>query len=261
MRSHSMRRGGAWWRVAPFALVITLLSACSVQSNLTNIFGQRTPSPLTVVANDHPALGGRVSQNWAGYEAILPNVTTITATWQMPRVAGSVESDSSTWIGIGGDRSATLIQAGTDQLIQKGKPLYYAWIELLPAGPQVLREITPLPGDTVTFTIAQVGADSWRIDAVDKDANQKTSRTIAYHSCLCSAEWIEEAPNANGVETTLANFGSVTFTNCVATWRDATASFVQAHARPIRMGDNRGATLAQPQQPIGDGFSIVYTGS
>lgn len=249
-----------WGRLAVLAgLAALVLSACSVRGNLGNIFGQRTPPPIATVANDHPARGGRVSQNWSGYESLVAGVTSVTATWQVPKVAGPADSDSSTWVGIGGDHSDSLIQAGTEQLVVKGQPQYHAWYELLPAGPQPLDEITPLPGDTVTVTIALAAPNSWQIQATDHDANQTATRVVAYASCECSAEWIEEAPSANGVETTLANFTSVTFTNCAISLRGQSFTFSSTRKSPIRMADALGRTLAQPQVPTGDGFAIVYT--
>ncbi len=246
-----------WSALAATIMIVFLLPACS-RPGVTNPFqAQRTPVPVVVVPNSDPAHPARMSQNWAGYELVEPGVSSITATWQVPQVTG-VNGDSSTWVGIGGDRSPQLIQAGTDQFIKNGIPSYYAWIETLPNPPSTLSELTILPGDTVTFTITEQKPGSWQIQATDHEAKQSTTQSLSYASCDCSAEWIEEAPSVNGHEATLADFASVTLTNCAAVIYDRTVPLGPGHGSAILMKDTAGNILAQPQTLQGDSFSVVY---
>ncbi len=231
-----------------------LLSACQSIS-LPFINGQRTPMPLAVVENTSPARNARASRNWSGYEIVHTGITAISATWQVPAVTGPPNSDSSTWIGVGGDRSPTLIQAGTDQLVQQGKSFYYAWIEMLPDPPIQITSIQVLPGDTMTFSLTQTGTQTWTLSIIDHDAHLSLTKTLTYASCGCSAEWIEEAPSVNHAETILANFASVTFTACTTVIDNHTTCLNLA--KPIRMTDTLGRTLAQPQIPQGASFAIV----
>ncbi len=267
----------AGWSGALVAL-LALLAACSGPVTLGNItFGkQRTPPTVVTVSNSDPTparLTSR-SQNWAGYiiaatpPAKVPRVTAISATWQVPQVTSATNADSSTWVGIGGVKNDSLIQAGTDQLVQNGKVGYYAWVELLPALPQPVRGIDLLPGDTVTVAISYESGQTWQIRITDKDANKTVTQKVTYASCFCSAEWIEEAPSINGQQATLANFTSVTFSGMSATVGGKAAipasvcprplTVALTCATPIRMVDGAGKDIVQPQVIHAGSFSAVY---
>jgi Peptidase A4 family len=241
------------------AFVGFLITACSPSITIgrMTIGAQRTPHPVVVESNTEPARFSSTSENWSGYSIRKSDVTSITATWQVPQVTGSINSDSSTWIGIGGINSPTLIQAGTDQQVQDGRTFYFAWIEMLPDEPQVLHEISILPGDTVTVTISAIGTDLWSIAINDHDANQSTTKKVNYHSCGCSAEWIEEAPSLKGRTAQLADFSSVTFTNINVTIQGTSGTAGDFSARAIRMVNRTGQTLVQPQELHDDYFSLV----
>jgi hypothetical protein len=264
--SNRAHQRAAW--LAALLLVSMGVAACGNITIGVATFGQRTSPAIVTVANTNPAPTAKRSQNWAGYFTTVADVTSISATWQVPRVAAPSDSDSSTWIGIGGIRSSSLIQAGTDQGVQHGTPYYFAWYELLPALPQTFANIDLLPGDTVTFTIASTGNGNWKISVHDRDANADDSATVAYASCDCSTEWIEEAPSVKGKETPLANFTSVTFTGLAATVRnaaihpDSICGNVQPRRPgcvvPLRMVDANGVTIVQPQRLSNDSFSAVY---
>lgn len=250
-------------RLTTTGMLLTLLylvTACSGNLNIGGItFGrQRAPSTVVTVANTNPASHSVPSQNWAGYATRhASGVTSIAATWQVPQVTAPNESDSSTWIGIGGIQSSSLIQAGTDQLLHNGKPFYYAWIELLPAPPQRMTDIDLLPGDTITVTIAQQQGNQWNITMKDLDSSQSVTQKVKYTSCLCSAEWIEEAPSINGQETQLANFTSATFTNCSAIIAGQQVTPAKLHVEAIAMITPAGKKLVEPQALAGDTFSVV----
>ncbi len=268
-RGSGMMRWTRW--SVPAVLAVSLaLSGCGTGITIGAVtFGnQRTPPTIVTVANTDPAPFASHSQNWSGYYMQEWGMTTVQGSWQVPRVTGPRESDSSTWVGIGGVRNNSLIQAGTDQLIQKGKTYYFAWYELLPAPPQTFKNLNVLPGDNVTFSITYQGGDTWRIDATDHDARQQASKTVHYHSCQCSAEWIEEAPTVRQQQAQLANFGSVTFTNIGATIQHETvipSRMCPFPLRqkpycsvPIRMVDRDDVTLVEPQRLYPGTFSLVY---
>jgi hypothetical protein len=259
---------GAVWMVALLGLSMSVAACGNLTIGGATFGGQRTPPTVHTVGNTDPVPNARKSQNWAGYFTNASGITSISASWQVPRVAAPSESDSSTWIGIGGTRSSTLIQAGTDQGVLHGTPYYFAWYELLPALPQTFAAIDLLPGDTVSFTITSTSVGMWKITVHDRDANASDSATVQYPSCTCSAEWIEEAPSVKGKETTLANFTSVTFTDLTATISGATVQPAgtcrAAHVAcvlPLRMVDAQGVTIVQPQVLRNDGFSDVYISS
>jgi hypothetical protein len=254
-----------------------MLTACGLKVGNSTFGIQRTPSTVVIVSNTAPTPLGVTSrsQNWAGYTiasgnpARVPRITSIAASWQVPQVSDPPSNaDSSTWIGIGGVKNETLIQAGTDQLVQNGKPRYYAWIEMLPALPQQVPDIDLLPGDTVSVSITYLTGQTWQIAISDKEAHQSITKKVTYASCFCSAEWIEEAPSINGQQSVLANFASVTFTKVAATvnGKVAVPNDVCTHvltvsltcATPIRMVDSTGKPFVEPQIVRNGTFSAVY---
>jgi hypothetical protein len=258
MLTHTNRSGVA--KLSLLFISLYFVTACGGGLTIGHItFGkQRAPSTVITVANTNPAPRSVPSQNWAGYATRhASNVTKITSTWQVPQVTNPDEADSSTWIGIGGIESSSLIQAGTDQLLHEGKPYYYAWIEALPAPPQRITDIDLLPGDTITVTIAKQQGNQWNITMNDHDAGQSVTKKVTYASCLCSAEWIEEAPSINGKETQLANFTSATFTKCavIVAGQQVTPSMLRSEA--ISMITPQGKKLVEPQVLADDTFSVV----
>lgn len=258
------------WRLGWICLAALVLSACGGRVTIGPVtFGNssRTPATVVTVANTNPTPYANKSQNWAGYFLQTHNVTAVSATWQVPQVGSPANSDSSTWVGIGGVKNNSLIQAGTDQMMLNGKPYYFAWVELLPALPVQVKEIDLLPGDTMTVSITEQSTDNWHITFVDKDANESTTQSVKYQSCLCSAEWIEEAPSLKQKQATLASFTSVTFANLGATFRgqaivpDQMCPFFDSRLPeciiPIRMVDSNGKTMVQPQTLQNGSFSAV----
>jgi hypothetical protein len=150
----------------------------------------------------HPTFAGltvnsiKYSYNWAGYAFSATGVTQIWGKWAVPSVASSpTGAYSSTWIGIGGYTESTLIQTGTSQEIDSsGNYHYYAWYELLPAGPVTLFNVSP--GDLMYATISYQSGTTWNIYITDVTAGSgHTSNTnVQYTSSFGSAEWIHEAP-------------------------------------------------------------------
>ena len=183
-----------------------------------------SPSPTPT-----PVSNATVALNWAGYfvasdlQNPQPTVTSVSASWVVPTVTPlSFRSSafSAVWIGIGGQfgNDSTLIQCGTEQDSVRGQVEYYAWYELLPAPSVTISNITVSPGDQIQASIRLVNAtfNQWTINLNDTTADESFQNTVNYTSSQLSAEWIVERPSVNHVISQLANFGSVTFTNCSA---------------------------------------------
>ena len=90
------------------------------------------------------------STNWAGYAAVAPandHFTYVQAVWTVPTISASSPafSFSSTWVGLDGFGSSTVEQIGTEADGAPGDSAaaqYYAWIELFPANPLVISNLT-----------------------------------------------------------------------------------------------------------------------
>jgi hypothetical protein len=219
------------------------------------------PSPDAPTAPISPRGRGQ-SSNWSGYAANTGTFTGVSGTWVVPESAGDVPSGANaTWVGIGGERSRDLIQAGTEaSTFTNGRVRYNAWVEMLP---DVSRPV-PLnvhPGDSVTVSIDQQEPGSWLIAMTNNTTGGTYNRTVQYQSSLSSAEWIQEAPSAGRGLIPLDNFGAVTFTDAWVTKDGKAMRMAQAEASPITMINGRGQPIATTSPMTGDGagFTVMRT--
>lgn len=120
----------------------------------------------------------------------------------------------------------TLIQTGTEQEYIDGKPIYYAWYELLPDHLVRIRNIQVEPGDMMIASISLLNknASTWTITIWDVTWNEQFKKNVAYNSSMLSAEWIVERPKVNGAISTMADFGNVTFSDYRVTVQGITAT-------------------------------------
>jgi hypothetical protein len=171
------------------------------------------------------------ASNWSGYAvsesspsglSCVPAsgaaYTSVTGTWTVPTVSGTRRSStySAAWTGIDGFTDADLIQAGTEQDFTGGSAHYSAWWEILPAAETPIPGITVEPGDSITVSITKVSSTQWTISLTDNGkaghaAQPAFGTTQSYSGPGTSAEWILEAPQVNGRQATLAQYGSTTF--------------------------------------------------
>jgi hypothetical protein len=137
--------------------------------------------------------------NWAGYAvpaATGEHITSIQATWIVPKLKLLPPGYSSTWVGIGGLTTTDLIQAGTESSFTEGN---YAWIEVLPANEVKLTNCSGdstcavAVGDRIHVGINNTGGDGWAISVSD-GSKWSYSTTTSYHSTLSSADYVFEAP-------------------------------------------------------------------
>jgi hypothetical protein len=237
------------------------------------------------------------SSNWAGYaisdattiqtgttdatQTAPLQFTDVTATWKIPTVtcaSASSPSYSAFWVGLGGfsSTSQALEQTGVDaDCSAKGKPVYFAWYELVPA-PATQVGLKVGAGDTVTASVVVNGTD---VLVQVKDRTRRTSFTKHLQMQLpdlTSAEVIAEAPSlctSDGGRCRvlpLANFGNVGFTSVAAianghggtltdeTWSSAQISLVPRSTRGIFGGaDNTTQAGAVPAGVSADGRSFA----
>jgi hypothetical protein len=215
------------------------------------------PSPASVSASP--------TTNWAGYAVDARTITAVHATWIVPTASAPPATGySGTWVGIGGttaDTSNSLIQAGTLQFIEDGVPSYEAWIQGLPDDVHVLshNRLATHPGDIFSVTIANTGGDNWDVTLENRTTQQSITLSVTYSSCMCSAEWIEEAPQIDGNDNApIANFGIASFTEATATVNGTTRTLAALNAQPYALSRHQ-KTSAQPQAPGADGMSFTVT--
>ena len=161
------------------------------------------------------------SSNWSGLEAHSSTKKTysaVSALWEVPVIA-LASSDGNTdysafWIGLDGDGTSDLVQAGTEQDAVEFFGLlftqYYAWSELLPNQPTEQEVFSVNPGDEISVEVwistgsgapnANGGYGAFRIEDVTQ--NESTGSFYVPLSGTTfngtEAEWIMERPKVNG---------------------------------------------------------------
>jgi Peptidase A4 family len=179
--------------------------------------------------------------NWSGFElrGAAGTYDWVTGEWVVPSVTGESNSTtySSFWIGLDGDGTTDLVQAGTEQEnvnfsffgISWSFSTYYAWTQFLPQQ-QTEQQVTNFsvhPGDEIFCQVFV--ADAGQMPSLTGFfgqfviMNQTTSTTTWSYTPRgttnvggSEAEWIMERPTVNGGLADLADYGSARMSNAVA---------------------------------------------
>lgn len=182
--------------------------------------------------------------NWSGYEVATSftspqpqAVTMISGAWAIPQLHPTPDNSAvSVWIGIDGDATLSsnmIAQIGTTQKYSPtgGVQTPYAWFQMFPEmmDSQIISTVPVSVGDimvaTVTYLAAEGGLYYFNMEITNLTQNVSSGTFLAYTSTppdLICAEWIVEAPQFEGVLSSLADFGNLTFTSCTATINGAT---------------------------------------
>jgi autotransporter-associated beta strand protein len=167
------------------------------------------------------------STNWSGYYASAPTgqaFTDISSTWVVPTLMPnpSGETYSSYWVGFDGVSGNNVEQCGVSENISSsGGVAYSAWYEFAPAAEKTVT-FTFHAGDTINAEVIYEGHNSsgygYNFDLTDETdgANYDATQYTTKNDARSSADWIAEAPSLGNSITTLANFGSVTFSSDMA---------------------------------------------
>jgi hypothetical protein len=253
------------------------------QAVFTDALGTATTEPAILGVNY------ALTSNWSGYASVLNGFqyTSVSGTWTVPSVncPGPSDSSSSQWVGIDGAASDTVEQVGTysDCAGNNGTtPTYGAWYEMLGdgsvgGGAQVNvtsgNSYPVAPGDTMTAIVSVNTSDQWTLTISDSTSPRVWSFTappITWNAPeQASAEWIVERPESciggRCTLTSLADFGSATFTNASATANGTSKSIEALDSMPIEMirSDTDSTLLAGPPtlNTAGDGFTEQWDAS
>lgn len=161
------------------------------------------------------------SFNWSGYADVSSTANTFTKVsgqWQTPRVRCSREDElTSEWVGIDGYNNGTVEQDGTLSWCYLGRPTYFTWYEMYPAGTiEVGNSLRP--GDKIAASVTRTGS-SYTLALTDSTHPRNSFSTTATCSTCenSSVEWIAERPAfAIGIAP-LANYGSWTLSRASQT--------------------------------------------
>ncbi|WP_179233034.1 G1 family glutamic endopeptidase [Paenibacillus rigui] len=216
------------------------------------------PASSKVRAYPKAALGW-TSGNWSGYaikKAKRNAYRSVSGYWRVPKVRPSKTNKySSTWVGIDGFGNNSLIQTGTEQDYVKGKAVYYAWWEILPA-PETKIRFPVSPNDLMYARISKrCGTNQWLIILSNKTKGWTFRKVTKYNGPASTAEWIMEAPSIDGEITRLARYNKFPFSRCRVNRKN-----------PLLKPGNRGVMIqnkgvvSTPSLPnrTKDGFFVAY---
>jgi hypothetical protein len=174
----------------------------------------------------------QTSTNWSGYAVTGTTYSSLSASWVEPTATCAAGQSNAYgppaaafWVGIDGYSNGTVEQTGSDSdCTAAGKPHYYAWYELYPAGSANLPAGTnPVkPGDVMTASVTSSSGTKFTLTISDttKGWTFTKSFTLKTAAQRLSDEWIVESPEECGAECgilPLADFGTVHFTNSEGT--------------------------------------------
>ena len=216
------------------------------------------------------------SSNWSGYAVYgtatkkgktttTPTFSDVKGTWVVPDVVASTSTAtySAAWLGIDGYNDGTVEQIGTDQDWSGGTPQYYAWFEMYPKNSYEIVGFPVHPGDTISAEVAYNGNNMFTLTIVNTTRNVRFSTPQRSGSAQrLSAEWVMEAPWWGGV-LPLANFDSISFSDCSATMNGLSAPIGvgQWQIDAITMDATGGTVKAIPSALSSDGADFTVTWS
>lgn len=168
------------------------------------------------------------SLNWAGY-VISPHtahprtksIRQVSGSWTVPTVIPATNKTYSLiWVGMDGYVNHTIEHIGTGQKWDNGYARYFAWFEMSPRQIYVIKDFPVLPGDQIEAFVKYVGNHQFQIKILNLTQSVSFEVPEGYckstHAKRSTAEWIVEAPYADGKVRPLTNFGTATFINCWA---------------------------------------------
>lgn len=207
--------------VAAFAIVggamlATTGASAATHSAPKSVHSAVQPGGLAKLTGGHGANANTnaTSENWSGYAVHSGTYKSVSASWIEPtgKCSGSGSQYSSFWVGLDGYSTDSVEQTGTDTDCHGGKPSYYGWYEMYPAGSvNISKPVSP--GDHFSASVTFSGTSSFTLKLTDSTkgwtaTENKTSTTVKRGS----AEVIIEAPSSETGELPLADFGTVHFT-------------------------------------------------
>jgi hypothetical protein len=186
----------------------------------------------TGVSHRHVHRVGSVASNWSGFELRGGPFSSISGGWNVPPIVfgeTGLVTQSSFWVGIDGDGTNDLVQAGTAQnnvvYNISGQYLsisnYHAWSQFLPQQPneQVFANLQINPGDQIETVVLLLDSEAFFV-IENITRNETVSVTTPYGNTIVKAtdaEWIMERPTVNNNFTDLAQYITASMYYAIAT--------------------------------------------
>jgi hypothetical protein len=211
------------------------------------------------------------SSNWSGSVLFIGNgdhFTTVVGQWTVPHVLSPNPGDgvtyySSQWLGLDGDGSDDVMQAGTES---DSDGTYYAWWEWFPNFSVEISNFAVSPGDVITLSLCATDPSTASVSIGNLTSMVYTSFSFTAPPGVTlvgnCAEAVVERPGVGGGLAELPRYGEVYFDETTA-YSATSVPFDIATGTPISMVADDGMTVIS--QPIfdydSDMISCQYTGS
>jgi hypothetical protein len=236
-------------------------SAAGSSTFTVEVTDSTTPTPATATTTLSVSVTAAVSTttvttspNWSGY-AVGGSYTAAEGTFTVPSLyIGQSDVDMAEWVGIdGAGQNEDLIQAGiAEQPDPDNSNDFYVfpWWEILPAPSTPITTLSVAVGDQITVTIGQISGADWQITVADDTTGESFTTDQTYTGPGTSAEWIVEAPQVDGSQSTLADYTPTTFTNLEISGSETSLD-------EWIMFQN-GVQVSTPSTLTSSGFSVAY---
>ncbi|MGC1239829.1 MAG: G1 family glutamic endopeptidase, partial [Acidimicrobiales bacterium] len=268
----SINDGSSWSVItgatsATYSVTITPFdNGYEYEAIFTNVNGSATTTAaqLTVATT---------SSNWSGYVDTGGTFSAVSAKWIVPTVTCTTGSLTAVqWVGIDGYGSSTVEQDGTETSCNGTTASYYAWYEMYGDASVNNGYLSPLststypvtPGNVMSASVSYA-AGEWTLSVANTTVGWTFSIDIASPTpppAQVSAEWIAEDPDecsGSCTMATLADFGSVTFTNASVTSNGVTGSITSSTVAAIDEIDSSNIVMSAPGPLSGGGTSFTDT--
>jgi len=214
------------------------------------------------------------SSNWSGSVVFIDPTKDpfvwIFGQWTVPNAYSPNPSDgntyySSAWIGIDGDGSPDVLQAGTaTEVTGSASPVCYAWWEWFPDFSVAINSFPFSPGDSATLLICSTGPTTAWFSFGNLTSLQYTSFSITAPQGTTlignCAEAVVERPGVNGALAELPRYGENFFDDTTA-YAKSGASYDIGTGTPISMVADDGVTIiSTPEIVDSDAVRMYYTG-
>jgi Peptidase A4 family len=218
--------------------------------------------------------GQETSSNWSGavaYATSGHSVRWVEGNWTVPNVYAPAQNSwyhCSNWIGIDGDGSGDVCQAGVEcEVYQSGSSLtrtIYPWWEWFPEYEIAITNFKVSAGDEVTCLICSSGAGATTASVYFTNASSGASTSFSISApgqtklvgnC---ADWIVEAPTVNGSLAKLADYGSVFFFD--AQGHDGSQTLYAGQGNDMDMVDDGGKVISDGILDTPTVVQCLYTG-
>ncbi len=189
--------------------------------------------------NRRPSDATETSSNWSGGVVYAPagqSFKWVQGDWVVPDVDAPTQNQwyyCASWIGIDGDGSPDVFQAGVEcEVFRSGSSItrnIYPWWEWYPTPEVQITNLTVNPGDMITMLLCSaqaVGSTTGTVFITNRTTGASTSVNLTAPGTTklvgnC-AEWIVEAPTVGGAQSAIADYGEVFFSVCEAGTNNST---------------------------------------